>query len=117
MITTKHVHIDEALRTPQFYLLWVILCFNVTAGIGVLGVAKTMITEIFQTKAALIVTSAFTTWYVMLISIFNMAGRFIWASASDYIGRKNTYYCLSRFCACHIGRMRKREVRNTRRWT
>ena len=93
MITTKHVHIDEALRTPQFYLLWVILCFNVTAGIGVLGVAKTMITEIFQTKAALIVTSAFTTWYVMLISIFNMAGRFIWASASDYIGRKNTYYC------------------------
>ena len=93
MITTKHVHIDEALRTPQFYLLWVILCFNVTAGIGVLGVAKTMITEIFQTKAALIVTSAFTTWYVMLISIFNMAGRFIWASASDYMGRKNTYYC------------------------
>ena len=93
MITTKHVHIDEALRTPQFYLLWVILCFNVTAGIGVLGVAKTMITEIFQKKAALIVTSAFTTWYVMLISIFNMAGRFIWASASDYMGRKNTYYC------------------------
>lgn len=93
MITTKHVHIDEALRTPQFYLLWVILCFNVTAGIGVLGVAKTMITEIFQKKAALIVTSAFTTWYVMLISIFNMAGRFIWASTSDFIGRKNTYYC------------------------
>ena len=93
MITTKHVHIDEALRTPQFYLLWVILCFNVTAGIGVLGVAKTMITEIFQKKAALIVTSAFTTWYVMLISIFNMAGRIIWASASDFIGRKNTYYC------------------------
>ncbi len=93
MITTKHVHIDEALRTPQFYLLWIILCFNVTAGIGVLGVAKTMITEIFQKKAALIVTSAFTTWYVMLISIFNMAGRIIWASASDYIGRKNTYYC------------------------
>ena len=93
MITSKHVHIDEALRTPQFYLLWVILCFNVTAGIGVLGVAKTMITEIFQKKAALIVTSAFTTWYVMLISIFNMAGRIIWASASDFIGRKNTYYC------------------------
>ena len=93
MITTKHVHIDEALKTPQFYLLWVILCFNVTAGIGVLGVAKTMITEIFQKKAALIVTSSFTTWYVMLISIFNMAGRFIWASTSDFIGRKNTYYC------------------------
>ena len=93
MISTKHVHIDEALRTPQFYLLWVILCFNVTAGIGVLGVAKTMITEIFQKKAALIVTSAFTTWYVMLISIFNMVGRIMWASASDYIGRKNTYYC------------------------
>jgi len=93
MIATKHVHIDEALRTPQFYFLWVILCFNVTAGIGVLGVAKTMITEIFQKKATLIVTSAFTTWYVMLISIFNMAGRIIWASASDFIGRKNTYYC------------------------
>ena len=58
-----------------------------------MGVAKTMITEIFLKKAALIVTSTFTTWYVMLISIFNMAGRIVWASASDYIGRKNTYYC------------------------
>jgi hypothetical protein len=92
MITQHHVHIDEALKTPQFYQLWVILCFNVTAGIGVLGVAKTMMSDIFGTTLPNIVDFGFASTYVLMISLFNMMGRFIWASASDYIGRRNTYW-------------------------
>jgi len=92
MITNNHVHIDRALFTPQFYLLWIVLCFNVTAGIGVLGVAKTMMTEIFGNRLPTIVDGAFAATFVMLISIFNMTGRFFWSSASDYLGRKNTYF-------------------------
>lgn len=92
MITRHHVHIDEALKTPQFYQLWVVLCFNVTAGIGVLAVAKTMMTEIFGTTLPAIVDIDFAATYVLMISLFNMAGRFVWASVSDFIGRRTTYY-------------------------
>ena len=92
LVTDKHVHIDQSLKTPQFYMLWIVLCFNVTAGIGVLGVAKTMMTEIFSTALPTIVDNAFAATYVLMISVFNMIGRFFWASTSDYIGRKNTYY-------------------------
>jgi hypothetical protein len=93
MITTNDVHIDTALRTPQFWQLWVMLCFNVTAGIGVIGVAKTMMTEIFGTTLPSIVNAEFAATYVLMISVFNMVGRFFWASISDFIGRKNTYHC------------------------
>ena len=93
MITQNDVHIDQALRTPQFWQLWVVLCFNVTAGIGVIGVAKTMMTEIFGTTLPSIATASFAATYVLMISVFNMCGRFFWASMSDYIGRKNTYHC------------------------
>jgi MFS family permease len=92
MISSHNVDIDEALKTRQFYQLWVVLCLNVTAGIGVLGVARTMITEIFGTTLPDIVTSSFAATYVIMISAFNMIGRFLWASASDYIGRRNTYW-------------------------
>ena len=92
MITQHHVHIDEALKTRQFYQLWVILCFNVTAGIGVLGVAKTMMSEIFGSTLPHIVDAAFASTYVLMISLFNMIGRIFWASSSDYIGRRNTYW-------------------------
>lgn len=92
MITHNDVDIDQALRTPQFYQLWIVLCFNVTAGIGVLAVAKTMMTEIFGTTLPDIVDLKFAATYVLMISLFNMIGRFFWASASDYIGRKNTYH-------------------------
>jgi MFS family permease len=92
LITTHHVDIDEALRTPQFYQLWIVLCMNVSAGIGVLGVASTMMSEIFGTTLPGIVDGAFAATYVSMISVFNMLGRFIWASSSDYIGRKNTYW-------------------------
>jgi MFS family permease len=92
MISTHDVDIDQALKTPQFYQLWVVLCFNVTAGIGVLGVAATMMTDIFGTTLPGIVNGAFAATYVAMISVFNMVGRFIWASSSDYIGRRNTYW-------------------------
>jgi len=93
MITRNHVHIDQALKTPQFYQLWLMLCLNVTAGIGVIGVAKTMMKEIFGTTLPSVVDSEFAAIYVVMISVFNMCGRFFWATLSDYIGRKNTYYC------------------------
>jgi len=91
MISTHSVAIDEAMKTPQFWLLWVVLCFNVTAGIGILGTAKTMMGEIFGAPLNEIVTSGFTSTYAQMTSIFNMLGRFFWASASDYLGRKRTY--------------------------
>ena len=91
MISSGHVGIDQAMKTPQFYLLWIVLCFNVTAGIGVLGVAKTMMTEIFGSTLPHLVNAGFAATYVLMISVFNMAGRFFWASTSDYLGRKSTY--------------------------
>ena len=93
MITGNSVHINEAIKTPQFYFLWIVLCFNVSAGIGVIGVAKTMMIEIFGSTLPSIATAAFAANYVIMISVFNMCGRFFWASMSDYIGRKNTYHC------------------------
>jgi MFS family permease len=92
MIGTHNVHIDEALKTRQFYQLWIVLCFNVTAGIGVLSVAQTMMSEIFGTTLPGIVDTGFAATYVAMISVFNMLGRFFWASTSDYIGRRNTYW-------------------------
>ncbi len=87
LITTKNVFVYEALRTPQFWLIWCVLCLNVTAGIGVLGQASAMSQEMFPGRVTAIAAAGF----VGLLSLFNMGGRFIWASISDYIGRKNTY--------------------------
>jgi MFS family permease len=87
LVTTSHVHVDEALRTPPFYLLWGVLCLNVTAGIGVLGQASAMSQEMFPGQ----ITAAAAAGFVGLLSLFNMLGRFFWASTSDYIGRRNTY--------------------------
>src|SRR5262245_39010767 len=91
MITTHTVGVDQAVKTPQFYLLWIVLCFNVTAGIGVLGVANTMLREIFTPTLPDIVTPGFASTFVLMISVFNMLGRFFWSSASDYLGRQRTY--------------------------
>ncbi|HWA79135.1 MAG TPA: OFA family MFS transporter [Acetobacteraceae bacterium] len=88
MITTETVHVDQALKTPQFYLLWWVLCLNVTAGIGVLGQASVMAQEMFHGR----ITPVAAAGFVGLLSLFNMGGRFFWASCSDYIGRKNTYF-------------------------
>ncbi len=91
MITSHQVTADQAIKTPQFYLLWIVLCFNVTAGIGVLGVAKTMMGEIFGTTLPMVVTGSFAATYVLMMSVFNMVGRFGWSTASDYLGRQRTY--------------------------
>ena len=105
MITTRHVHLKNAHKTPQFWLLWGILMLNVSAGIGVIGMASPMLQEIFggqligldlkfdalskeQLAQIAVIAAAFTG----LLSLFNIAGRFIWASLSDYIGRKATYF-------------------------
>ena len=88
LVTTKHVYVYQALKTPQFWLIWAVLCLNVTAGIGVLGQASAMSQEMFPGR----VSAAAAGGFVGLLSIFNMAGRFFWASTSDYIGRKNTYF-------------------------
>jgi MFS family permease len=79
----------QAIRTPQFWCLWVVLCFNVTAGIGVLGQASAMIQEVFKGS----ITAGAAAGFVGLLSLFNMGGRFLWASLSDRIGRKATYSC------------------------
>ncbi|GGD04790.1 L-lactate MFS transporter [Aureimonas glaciei] len=97
MVTTANVHVDEALKTRQFWLLWGVLCLNVTAGIGVLGQASAMIQEMFPAVVGPDglttggITAAAAAGFVGLLSLFNMLGRFFWASTSDYIGRKTTY--------------------------
>lgn len=106
MITTKHVHLRDAHKTTQFWLIWLVLCLNVSAGIGVIGMASPMLQEIFggrligqpdltfsqlgtDQKAAI---AAIAAGFTGLLSLFNIGGRFFWASLSDKIGRKNTYY-------------------------
>src|SRR5690348_3969032 len=106
MISTRQVHLRDAHKTKQFWLIWAVLCLNVSAGIGVLGIASPMLQEIFggrligrpdvpftaldATQLASIATIA--AGFTGLLSLFNIGGRFFWASLSDFIGRKNTYY-------------------------
>jgi MFS family permease len=104
MISSRHVHLNVAWRTPQFWLIWGVLCVNVTAGIAVIAMASPMLQEVFGAKllgldagtalsegqkAALAAAAA---GLVGLISLFNSLGRIFWASASDYLGRKTTYF-------------------------
>jgi MFS family permease len=104
MITQHHVHVDEAIKTPQFWLLWGVLCLNVSAGIGVIGMASPMIQEIFGgrlidvpgalkdlTDAQKAQVATIGAAFAGLLSLFNIAGRISWASLSDYTGRKRTY--------------------------
>jgi MFS family permease len=88
MITTHDVDVNTAFRTPQFWLLWVVLCMNVTAGIGIIEQASPMIQELFKGVVKPVAAAGF----VGLLSLFNMGGRFFWASISDFIGRKATYF-------------------------
>lgn len=94
LVSSNHVNVSEAMKTPQFWLLFWVLCLNVTAGIGVLGQASVMIQELFSEtsvgKQAAIGAGA-AAGFVSLLSLFNMGGRFLWSSVSDKIGRKNTY--------------------------
>ena len=106
MITNRHVHLKDAHMTRQFWLIWAVLTLNVSAGIGVIGMASPMLQEIFagaligapgvsfaslsdeQLKAVATIAAGFAG----LLSLFNIGGRFFWASLSDHIGRKKTYY-------------------------
>jgi len=88
LISSHNVAVHEAWKTPQFWLLWVILFVNVTAGIGILEQASPMIQDLFKGGVGPVAAVGF----VGLLSIFNMAGRFFWASTSDFIGRKATYF-------------------------
>jgi MFS family permease len=106
MISRYNVHLDNAHKTPQFWLIWWVLCLNVSAGIGVIGMASPMLQEIFAGKLiglpdvgfnALTVAQKATiagiaAGFTGLLSLFNIGGRFFWASLSDKIGRKTTYY-------------------------
>ncbi len=84
------VSAKQAIRTPQFWCLWVVLCMNVTAGIGILEKAAPMITDFFADTSAPVSVSA-AAGFVALLSAANMAGRIGWSSTSDLIGRKNIY--------------------------
>jgi MFS family permease len=106
MISEHHVHLNNAHKTPQFWLIWWVLCLNVSAGIGVIGMASPMLQEIFAGKLIGLPSvgfnaldasqkaqiAAIAAGFAGLLSLFNIGGRFFWASLSDYIGRKNTYY-------------------------
>jgi hypothetical protein len=91
MVTTASVSAANAIRTPQFYLLWVVLFCNVTAGIGILEQAAPMIQDFFREGSTSSVTAAAAGGFVGLLSLANMGGRFLWSSTSDVIGRKPIY--------------------------
>ena len=92
LVTTAHVSARSAVRTPQFWCLWVVLCMNVTAGIGILEKAAPMIGDFFADTSTPVSASA-AAGFVALLSLANMGGRFLWSSTSDVIGRKNMYRC------------------------
>ena len=87
LISTHNVDVNAAFITPQFWFLWIVLCMNVTAGIGILEQAAPMIQDLFKGSVSPLAAAGF----VGVLSLFNMAGRFFWASTSDYMGRKPTY--------------------------
>ncbi len=108
LVATRHVHLKNAHKTPQFWLLWLILCMNVSAAIGIIGAAAPMLQETFggvligqpqlgfaEIKAdeALTATAAAVgAGFVGLISLFNIFGRIGWATSSDKLGRRTTYF-------------------------
>ena len=94
MVAHPPVLVDNAVTTRQFFLLFGVLMLSVTAGIGVLGQASVMIQELLSETSvgvAKAIDAQEAAGFVMLLSLFNMAGRFFWSSLSDYIGRRNTY--------------------------
>jgi MFS family permease len=91
LVTTESVSAGNAIKTPQFWLLWVVLFCNVTAGIGILEQAAPMIQDFFRTGEGSLVAATAAAGFVGVLSLFNMAGRFSWSTTSDYIGRKPIY--------------------------
>lgn len=127
MIASRHVHLNKAHKTPQFWLLWIVLCMNVSAGIGIIGAAAPMLQETFggaligqheisfadikKDEALTAAAAAVGAGFVGIISLFNIFGRFAWATSSDALGRKRTYfiffilgalmYCAANYVAGH----------------
>ncbi|MBP1783467.1 MULTISPECIES: OFA family MFS transporter [Micromonospora] len=91
LVTTANVSAANALKTRSFWLLWVVLFCNVTAGIGILEQASPMIQDFFRDNGTSAVSVAAAGGFVGVLSLFNMAGRFVWSSTSDVIGRKPIY--------------------------
>ncbi|WP_299952764.1 OFA family MFS transporter [uncultured Modestobacter sp.] len=91
LVTTESVSAANAIKTPQFWLLWTVLFCNVTAGIGILEQASGMIQDFFREGGTSAVAAATAGGFVGLLSLFNMGGRFVWSSTSDFIGRKGIY--------------------------
>ncbi len=104
MITNRHVHLSVASKTRTFWLLWAVLMLNVSAGIGIIGMASPLLQEVFGGRLIGVGLSfnelsatqkgqiaAIAAGFTGLLSLFNIGGRFFWASLSDYIGRKSTY--------------------------
>jgi MFS family permease len=91
LVTTENVSAANSIKTPQFWLLWTVLFCNVTAGIGILEQASPMIQDFFRNGETSAVAVTAAAGFVGLLSLFNMGGRFVWSSTSDYIGRKPMY--------------------------
>ena len=104
MITQNHVHVSRVWGIPQFWLIWMVLCMNVSAGIGVIGIASPMLQEVFGgnligvakkigelDKTQLTAIAGVAAGFTALLGLFNIGGRFFWASISDKLGRKFTY--------------------------
>jgi MFS family permease len=104
MITQQHVHVKNVFKIKQFWLLWGVLCMNVSAGIGIIGMSSPMLQEVFGgqligiaklyaelSKDELAAIAAVAAGFTALLSLFNIGGRFFWASLSDKLGRKTTY--------------------------
>jgi MFS family permease len=105
MVTHRHVHLDSSWKTPQFWLLWAVLCLNVSASIGIVGMASPMLQEVFggrligldigfealnteqKTRIAAIAAG-----FTGLLSLCNIGGRISWASMSDRLGRKGAFF-------------------------
>ena len=90
LITTANVSARNAIRTPQFWLLWVVLCFNVTAGIGILERAAPIYSDFFPDAGPQALAAA-AAGFVAMLSLANSVGRILWSSTSDFLGRKNMY--------------------------
>ncbi|MFZ3289328.1 MAG: OFA family MFS transporter [Telluria sp.] len=105
MITDRHVHVSRVWSIPQFWMLWAVLMLNVSAGIGIIGMSSPLLQEVFGGKLLGVDVAfsdlslaqkgqiaAIAAGFTGLLSLFNIGGRFVWASLSDYLGRKTTYF-------------------------
>jgi MFS family permease len=91
VVSSHSVSAANAIKTPQFWLLWVVLCFNVTAGIGVLERAAPIYQDFFPHASSPKSLVAAAAGFVAILSLSNSIGRILWSSTSDYLGRQNMY--------------------------